>query len=63
MIYLLDTNTCIQYLTGRSSKVMTHLRIILKIDIALCDVVKGKLYYGTNLYFFEFFSSFMNNAG
>ncbi|PSF31160.1 VapC toxin family PIN domain ribonuclease [Aphanothece hegewaldii CCALA 016] len=45
MIYLLDTNTCIQYLTGRSSKVINKFKTIARQDIALCDVVKAELYY------------------
>jgi tRNA(fMet)-specific endonuclease VapC len=29
MIYLLDTNTCIQYLTGRSENVINKFKITL----------------------------------
>lgn len=46
MIYLLDTNTCIQYLTGRSSKVIAKFKTIARQNITLCDVVKAELYYG-----------------
>ncbi|MFM6475969.1 MAG: type II toxin-antitoxin system VapC family toxin [Dolichospermum sp.] len=46
MIYLLDTNTCIQYLTGRSENVINKFKITHRENICLCDVVKGELYYG-----------------
>ncbi len=46
MIYLLDTNTCIQYLTGRNSHVAKRLKIQKRSDIVLCDIVKLELYYG-----------------
>nr|WP_229642951.1 PIN domain-containing protein [Waterburya agarophytonicola] len=46
MIYLLDTNTCIQYITGRSSLVIEKFKAYKPSDIALCDVVKSELYYG-----------------
>lgn len=48
MICLLDTNTCIQYLTARSPQVTARFRTIPKHDIVLCDVVKAELYYGVN---------------
>ena len=46
MIYLLDTNTCIQYITGRSFLVIDKLKTHKPNDIALCDIVKLELYYG-----------------
>ncbi len=46
MIYLLDTNTCIQYLTGRSSQIIAKFKTVPRQDIAMCDVVKAELYYG-----------------
>lgn len=46
MIYLLDTNTCIQYLTGRNSSVIEHFQTIQRQNICLSDVVKAELYYG-----------------
>jgi tRNA(fMet)-specific endonuclease VapC len=46
MIYLLDTNTCIQYLTGRSQKVIHKFKTTPRQNICLCDVVKSELYYG-----------------
>ncbi|ELS02445.1 putative nucleic acid-binding protein [Xenococcus sp. PCC 7305] len=46
MIYLLDTNTCIQYLNGRSSLIIDKLKTQKPSDIVLCDIVKLELYYG-----------------
>lgn len=69
MIYLLDTNTCIQYLTGRSPLVIAKFQTVPKQDIALCDVVKAELYYGayrssrqeSNLALYEkFFSQYVS---
>ena len=69
MIYLLDTNTCIQYLTGRNSLVVEKLKSHKPSDIVLCDVVKSELYYGAyksdrqdkNLQVLnEFFSEFIS---
>ena len=63
MIYLLDTNTCIQYLTGRSENVINKFKTTHRENICLCDVVKAELYYGAcrsvkkeqNLALYEFF--------
>lgn len=65
MIYLLDTNTCIQYLTGRNLNVINKFKITPRQDICLCDVVKSELYYGAfrsvkkeqNLALYELFFS------
>lgn len=46
MIYLLDTNTCIGYITRRSLSIFQRLRSKARKDIVLCDVVKFELYYG-----------------
>ena len=46
MIYLLDTNTCIQYLNGRSSFVIEKFKQKKPTDIAVCDIVKSELFYG-----------------
>lgn len=46
MIYLLDTNTCIRYITGRSRAISDRFREIPRQDIRLCDIVKGEMYYG-----------------
>lgn len=65
MIYLLDTNTCIQYLTGKSASVIQCFQTVPKNNIYLCDVVKAELYYGAckssrqekNLKLYEIFFS------
>lgn len=46
MIYLLDTNTCIQYLTRRNSAILNRLARQRRQDVVLCDIVKAELYYG-----------------
>lgn len=46
MTYLLDTNTCIRYLNGRSPQVKARLQSLRPEDIVLCSVVKAELNYG-----------------
>jgi tRNA(fMet)-specific endonuclease VapC len=46
MIYLLDTNVCIQFLNSRNTAVQKHLMALSKEDVALCQIVKAELYYG-----------------
>ena len=46
MIYLLDTNTCIQYLNGRSQTIKQRLHDTLPSQIKLCAIVKAELLYG-----------------
>lgn len=46
MTYLLDTNTCIKYLNGRSEKIKQHLEALQDQDILMCSVVKAELFYG-----------------
>lgn len=46
MIYLLDTNACIQFLNRRSSPVVAKLKSTPRDEIRLCDIVKAELYYG-----------------
>ena len=67
MIYLLDTNACIQYLVRCNSPVAARMAAIPRQEIVLCDVVKAELYYGAykssrqsdNLELFEeFFGEF-----
>lgn len=69
MIYLLDTNTCIQYLTRRNSAIVNRLARQRRQDVVLCDIVKAELYYGayrgtrleSNLTLYqEFFSEFVS---
>jgi tRNA(fMet)-specific endonuclease VapC len=44
--YLLDTNTCIEYLNGRSPRVRERLRTKGREEIVVCSVVKAELSYG-----------------
>lgn len=46
MTYLLDTNTCINYLNGRSEAIRRRLESQRSQDLALCSVVKAELLYG-----------------
>jgi tRNA(fMet)-specific endonuclease VapC len=46
MKYLLDTNTCIRYLNGRSPEVFQRLNELNEDDVYLCSVVKYELRYG-----------------
>ncbi|MGB1289043.1 MAG: type II toxin-antitoxin system tRNA(fMet)-specific endonuclease VapC [Aggregatilineales bacterium] len=45
MKYLLDTNTCIRYLNGRSPSVLTKLDSIPEIEVCVCSIVKLELRY------------------
>lgn len=69
MIYLLDTNTCIGYISRRSLSIFHRLTSISRQDVVLCDIVKLELYYGAfrssrqqrNLVVLsEFFSEFVS---
>jgi tRNA(fMet)-specific endonuclease VapC len=46
MKYLLDTNTCILYLNGRSENIKQKMTAVSQQDIVLCSVVKAELFYG-----------------
>lgn len=46
MKYLLDTNTCIRYLNGRSPQVFKRLSELSDGDTAVCSVVKFELHFG-----------------
>lgn len=46
MKYLLDTNTCIAYLTRRSTRILDHLKRLAPVDVALCSIVKSELLFG-----------------
>lgn len=46
MKFMLDTNTCIRYISGRSSAVRDRLQRQRPADIALCAIVKAELFYG-----------------
>jgi tRNA(fMet)-specific endonuclease VapC len=44
--YLPDTNACVAYLRGQSSKIIARFAACPFEDIVLCDIVKAELYYG-----------------
>ena len=46
MKYLLDTNPCVRYLTGRSDAVRRRVDAAGDTDIVLCSVVLAELCYG-----------------
>ena len=46
MIYLLDTITCIGYISRRSLPIFRRLTSLPRQDVVLCDIVKLELYYG-----------------
>lgn len=46
MKYLLDTNTCIRYLNGRSAAIRRKLPTIPARDIVVCSIVRAELAYG-----------------
>ena len=47
MIYLLDSNLCIQYLRGKNLLVRQRSSAKTVREICLCSVVKAELYLGT----------------
>ncbi|MCP4108506.1 MAG: type II toxin-antitoxin system VapC family toxin [Desulfobacteraceae bacterium] len=47
MTYLLDTNTCIRYLNGRSESIRKNIESKHPNDIMVCSVVKAELFYGS----------------
>ena len=46
MPYLLDTNTCIQHLRGRSAAITRKLASMQATEIQVCSVVRAELLYG-----------------
>ena len=46
MKYLLDTNACIGFMTGRARGVLERLTSVPSSDVAVCSVVKAELFYG-----------------
>src|SRR4051794_5005743 len=46
MTFLLDANTCIKYLNGRSVRVRQRLESVSPGDVVLCSIVKAELFYG-----------------
>jgi len=46
LTYLLDTNVCVEYLNGRSRRVIEALKRHTPANIAVCSIVKAELHYG-----------------
>jgi tRNA(fMet)-specific endonuclease VapC len=46
MQYLLDTNPCIVFLNGRSTKLRDRINAEGDANIAVCSIVRAELYYG-----------------
>lgn len=46
MKYLLDTNTCIRYLNGRSPSIIATIDSLEEGSAAVCSVVKAELFFG-----------------
>jgi tRNA(fMet)-specific endonuclease VapC len=46
MKYLLDTNTCIRYMNGRSEAIRHKLPTIPARDIVVCSIVRAELAFG-----------------
>lgn len=46
MRYLLDTNTCIQYLSERSASVVAKVNKLEEGEAVVCSVVKAEMLYG-----------------
>jgi tRNA(fMet)-specific endonuclease VapC len=44
--YLLDTNTCIRYLTGRSETILNQMKSLRPSQVRLCSIVRSELAYG-----------------
>ena len=46
MTWLLDTNACVRYLNGRSSKLRARFDAADPLQIRVCSVVKAELFFG-----------------
>lgn len=46
MIYLLDTNTCIRFMNGRSAAIRQKMESHQINELSLCAIVKAELFYG-----------------
>ena len=45
--YLLDTNVCINYITGRSVPLRDKIVATHPTEIAVCSIVKAEMFYGS----------------
>ena len=48
MVYLVDTNTCVEYLRLRNSAVGARFAVTPPGNIRLCSVVKADIYHGAH---------------
>src|SRR5436853_7175626 len=48
MNYLLDTNVCIRFLSGRAPNLITKFSSVPAIDKLRCSIVKAELFYGAH---------------
>ena len=48
MKYLLDSNVCVDYLTGRNPEVTTRIQSLLPEDLCLSSIVVAELRYGAD---------------
>jgi tRNA(fMet)-specific endonuclease VapC len=46
MKYLLDTNTCIRYINGRSQTLAEKLTRLAEGEAGVCSVVKAEMFFG-----------------
>lgn len=46
MRYLLDTNVCVMFLSGKNQNLLDKFTAVSSSDKVLCSVVVGELYYG-----------------
>ena len=46
--FLLDSNTCIRFLNGRSASIEQKLVATKPLNVKLCSVVKAELLYGAS---------------
>jgi tRNA(fMet)-specific endonuclease VapC len=47
MKYLLDTNTCIRIINGRSQAARAKISTIATNEIVVCSIVRAELFYGS----------------
>ncbi len=46
MKYLLDTNTCIRYINGRSTSIAARINTLEEGEAVICSIVTAELLYG-----------------
>ena len=46
MIYLLDTNVCVEFMRGRKQPLTARFQAVPQSDKYLCPIVLGELFYG-----------------